>query len=66
MEEKFQRLMREPLDAPVKMTQREARYFARRLWETGDPKSPSGERVMRDFYGACMCDDCTAAAPGAR
>jgi hypothetical protein len=63
MEQKFQRIMREPVDAPIKMTQREARYFARRLWETGNPKSPSGEEVMRDFYGRCVCDDCSHPEP---
>ena len=35
----------------MKLTKREARYFGRRLWETGDPSEPTGEEVMRDFYG---------------
>jgi len=59
LEAKFQRIMREPVDAPIKMTTREARFFARRLWETGDPSEPSGTAVMRDFYGACDCDACS-------
>jgi len=58
LEDKFQRIMREPVGAPIKMTKREARFFARRLWETGDPSAPSGDAVMRDFYGPCDCEVC--------
>jgi hypothetical protein len=52
LEEKFQRVLAEPVDAPFpKLTKREARYFLRRLAETGDPNSPSGVEVMKEFYG---------------
>jgi len=60
LEAKFQRIMGEPVGAPIKMTAREARFFTRRLWETGDPSAPNGDAVMRDFYGPCDCDACSA------
>jgi hypothetical protein len=63
LEAKFQRIMREPVGAPIKMTTREARFFARRLWETGDPSAPSGDTVMRNFYGPCDCDACSSEEP---
>ena len=50
LEAKFQRVLSEPVDAPIEMTKHEARYFLRRLWETGDPNSRSGVEVMNDFY----------------
>lgn len=48
--EKFDRVTAEPIGAPVKLTKREARYFLRRL-AGSDPNAPSGEDVMRNFYG---------------
>jgi hypothetical protein len=49
--EKFERVLAEPIDAPFpKLTKREARYFLRRL-AGSDPDAPSGEQVMRDFWG---------------
>jgi len=59
LEEKFERLLALPVDSPFpKLTEREARYFARRLWEIGDPAAPSGAEVMRAFYGPCTCETC--------
>jgi len=66
LEAKFQRIMREPAGVPIKMTKREARFFARRLWETGDPSAPDGDAVMRDFYGPCDCDACSDKEPAER
>jgi hypothetical protein len=49
--EKFERILAEPVGTPFsKMTKREARYFVGRLSGI-DPNAPSGEEVMRDFYG---------------
>ncbi len=54
--EKFARVMAEPVGAPFpKLTKREARYFLRRLYETGDRGAPTGDAVMRAFYGECLC-----------
>jgi hypothetical protein len=66
LEEKFQRVLAEPVGAPVKMTKREARFFARRLWESGDPSTPTGDEVIRKFYGACECDACSGEGRAAR
>ena len=55
--EKFERVMAEPPETPFpKLTKREARYFLKRL-AGSDPKAPSGEEVMRDFYGDWSEDD---------
>jgi hypothetical protein len=53
LEEMFQRLMRDDADAwePLDFTLAEARYVGRRIYETGDPSTPTGEEVMKDFYG---------------
>jgi hypothetical protein len=52
IEDKFQRILSEPLDAPIKITKREALYMLRRLWETGDPDSgPPGDEQVKRFYG---------------
>lgn len=59
LEATFQRLLALPADAPFpKLTERQARYFARRLWEIGEPATPSGTEVMRAFYGPCACETC--------
>jgi hypothetical protein len=51
LEDMFQRLLANDSPQRHRFTKAEARYVGRRLWETGDPTSPSGEEVMRDFYG---------------
>jgi hypothetical protein len=53
LEQMFQRLLKDDSDPwkPVNFTIEEARYVGRRIYETGDPSSPTGEEVMRDFYG---------------
>ena len=51
LEEKFERLMSEPVSAPIgKLTKREARYFLRKL-AGSDPDSPWGVEVLREFRG---------------
>ena len=51
LEEKFQRILSEPVDAPFpKLTKREARYFLRRM-AGNDPNAKPGDQVMREFYG---------------
>ena len=55
--EKFERIRAEPVGTPIpKLTKREARYFLKRL-AGSDPDAPSGEEVMRDFYGDWSEDD---------
>jgi hypothetical protein len=52
MEEKFQRIISEPVDAPIKVTKREARYMLLRLWEIGDPHSePPGDEQVKRWWG---------------
>ncbi|MEX2245860.1 MAG: hypothetical protein WEC75_04155 [Dehalococcoidia bacterium] len=52
LEEKFQRILSEPVGTPTKLTKREALYILRRVWETGDPaSSPPGDEVIKRFYG---------------
>jgi hypothetical protein len=52
LEETYQRILSEPIDAPINLTKRQARYILRRLFETGDPKSgPPGDEVVKRFYG---------------
>ena len=54
---KFTRVMAEPPGTPfLKLTKREARYFLRKL-AGSDPDAPSGEEVMRNFYGDWADDD---------
>ncbi len=49
--------MAEPPSTPIgKLTKREARYFLKKL-AGSDPNAPSGEEVMRDFYGDWSEDD---------
>lgn len=49
--------MAEPAEAPFpKLTKREARYFLKRL-AGSDPDAPSGEQVMREFWGDWSEDD---------
>jgi hypothetical protein len=50
LEEKFERVLAEPVGAPMKLTKREALYFLKRL-AGSDPNAPSGDEVMRSFYG---------------
>ena len=57
LEQMFQRLLHEAKPHPHRFTLAEARYVGRRIWETGDPRSPTGEEVMRDFYGDWTEDD---------
>ena len=55
--EKFERVMAEPPETSFpRLTKREARYFLKRL-AGSDPDAPSGEDVMRDFYGDWSEDD---------
>ena len=55
--EKFERVMAEPPETAFpKLTKREASYFLKRL-AGSDPNAPSGEEVMRDFYGDWSEDD---------
>jgi hypothetical protein len=57
--QKFERILAEPLGTPFpKMTKREARYFLKRL-SGSDPDAPSGEEVMREFYGDWSEDEDT-------
>jgi hypothetical protein len=54
LEQLFQRLMAtENIDpwTPLNFTLAEARYVGKRVYETGDPSTPTGEEVMKDFYG---------------
>ena len=50
LEAKFDRVMAEPPGTPMKLTKREASYFLKRL-AGSDPDAPSGEEVMREFWG---------------
>ena len=51
LEEKFERILAEPVDAPFpKLTKREARYFLRRL-AGSNPNAKPGDEVVREFYG---------------
>ena len=50
LEAKFDRVMAEPPGTPMKLTKREASYFLKRL-AGSDPDAPSGEQVLRDFWG---------------
>lgn len=57
LSEKFERVMANRPETPFpKLTKREARYFLKRL-AGSDPGAPSGEKVMRDFYGDWSEDD---------
>ena len=54
---KFTRVMAEPSGTPIgKLTKREARYFLKKI-AGSDPNAPSGEEVMRAFYGDWSEDD---------
>jgi hypothetical protein len=59
LKDMFQRLLNDPSDdmKPLNFTLGEARYVGRRIYETGDPSEPTGEEVMRDFYGDWSEDD---------
>ena len=49
LEENFERLLAEPVGAPIgKLTKREARYFLTRL-AGSDPTSPPGVKVVREI-----------------
>ncbi len=50
LEEKFDRLMAEPVGTPTQLTKREALYFLKRL-AGSDPDAPSSEEVFRNFWG---------------
>jgi hypothetical protein len=51
LEQMFQRLLQDESGRRLRLTLEEARYLGRRIWETGDAGTPTGEEVMRDFYG---------------
>jgi hypothetical protein len=48
--QKFDRVMREPVGTPAKLTKREARYFLKRL-AGSDPHGPSGLDVIQEVRG---------------
>ena len=51
LEEKFERILAEPVDAPFpKLTKREARYFLRRL-AGSKPDAPRGVDVIKNVRG---------------
>jgi hypothetical protein len=49
---KFDRVMAEPVDAPFpKLTKREAIYFLKRLSGSNGPGGPTGDEIVKRFYG---------------
>jgi hypothetical protein len=59
LEAMFQRLLNDGTTEPLQFTLAEARYVGRRIYETGDPTTPTGEEVMKDFYGDWYEDEPT-------
>lgn len=59
LEAMFQRLLLDQSTEPLAFTLEEARYVGRRIYETGDPTTPTGEAVMKDFYGDWSEDEPT-------
>jgi len=49
-QEKFERVRREPVGTPMKLTKAEARYFLRRL-AGSEPRAPRGEDVIKAVRG---------------
>jgi hypothetical protein len=56
LEAMYERIMGGPVVERLSFTKDEARFVLRRVSETGDPSTPSGEEVMRDFYGDWSAD----------
>ncbi len=50
MDEKLDRLLAAPVDAPMKLTKREAIAMLRRLWGS-DRHGPPGDEVVKRAFG---------------
>ncbi len=48
--EKFERVRREPVGTPMKLTKADARYILRKL-AGSDPRAPRGEEVVKSVRG---------------